>query len=425
MSFADIINQEQKKLEEQQGGNDKVEYPKTKHKRLFFGKDQRELYIQVLPAADLVSSFAVPVRKIFLQAKSSQGKNINSNFTLDPDFNNGSLLENKINEWAEMQIIPNGFGGQSSPRRYYLVNVVQVYNQNGQFVQERDQEGNLVVRVFEMPQSGYSNLIRKLADPMLNPSGSELSFMDINNPAPIKISRPAKGQMEYPVEVYTAVKMPPLGQGWETQLEDLNAQAVPTERLVNGDKWVQAFIDMKEGRKPNQNNGGQGQAPQAPQQPQTNPYANQQPAMGQGFQQNPSTTFPPQAPGQAQGTMVGQAQEPQIPQMPQGGQGYVEPQTYQQPQMTQQTAPAQEPVDPNNFPGMTAPDQGQAQAPQQPNIPAAPQAPQQPQVPQQPEQQAVPQQGQVQEQGPTHNVDLNSNGLGDIDAMLEKELGGL
>jgi len=420
MSFADIIQNEQKKLEEQQGGNDRIEYPQTKHKRLFFGKDQRELYMQVLPASNLVGQFAVPVRKIFLQAKSSQGKDINSNFTLDADFNNGSMLENKIVEWSEKGMIPNGFGGQQTPRRMYLVNVVQVINQNGQFVQERDQEGNLVVRVFEMPQSGYSNLIRKLADPMLNPSGSELSFMDINNPAPIKISRPAKGQMEYPVEVYTAVKMPPLGQGWEAQLEDLEAQATPTERLVNGDKWVQAFIDMKEGRKPNQNNGQEQQQPQAnpygqnPQgMPQANPYGQQPQMGGQEIPQNPSTAFQPQTSGQTTGGMVGGA----APQQPQ-----FQPQAPQQPQQPNTEGLVEDPIDLNDFIGLTNPNQGQG-APQQ-NIPATPQQPNIPAAPQQPAQGQAPQQP-AQGQNPTQDMELNSNGLGDIDAMLERELGNI
>src|SRR6185312_5175569 len=198
MSFADIINQEKKKLDEQQGGNNaRVEYPQTKHKRLFYERNQTEVLVQILPSADLVSAFAEPIRKIFLQAKSSQGKDINTNFTLSPDSDHGSMLENKISEWADKGMIPNGFGGQQSPRRVYLVNVVNIVNHNGQYIQERDEKGELVVRVFELPQSGYSNLLRKLQDPLYNTSGSDLSFMDVNHPAPIKISKPAKGQMEY------------------------------------------------------------------------------------------------------------------------------------------------------------------------------------------------------------------------------------
>lgn len=276
MSFTDIINQAVKTLEEGNSGNDRVEYPKTKNKPLYFDKNTRELLIQVLPSKDLVSMFAVGIRRIFLSAVSSQGKQINSNFTLDFEPNPGSLLEQKIAEWQQKQMIPNGFGGQQSPRRLFLVNAVRVIQNPSnpkQWVQERDQQGNLVVRKFEMPQSAFQNLLKKLADPLYNVSGTELSFMDINRPSPIKVSKPAKGQMEYPVEVYSTIILPPLGQGWEDQLEDLHAHAVPTERLVNGDKWVQAFIDMKEGRKPNQHKQENESAPQASQEPAVNPYA--------------------------------------------------------------------------------------------------------------------------------------------------------
>lgn len=450
MSFADIINQEKKKLDEQQGGNNaRVEYPETKHKRLFYEKGQREILVQVLPSADLVSAFAEPVRKIFLQAKSSQGKDINTNFTLAPDSDQGSLLENKITEWADKGMIPNGFGGQQSPRRVYLVNVVNIIqNQGGQYVQELDEKGELVVRVFEMPQSAYSNLLRKLQDPLYNTSGSELSFMDVNRPAPIKISRPAKGQMEYPVDVYNSVALPPLNQGWENQLEDLLAHAVPTERLVNGDQWVQAFIDMKEGRKPNQNNNQQGQGqsqnPSAGQQ-QTNPYMEQglqgapntnagEMVGGNPYAQNNQQGMAPNTPQGQQGYGQGQGQPQGMPQMPQGQQGYVAPQTHQY-----QQAPPQMPnnnggigtetrlEDYNQAPpqqpqmGATPDPNIQGGAPQQPQMGATPQQPQMPETPQQPQQQTQHQ----QQSGPaTHQAPTNNNGLTDIDAMLEAELNG-
>ncbi|AMO25961.1 hypothetical protein Blue_138 [Bacillus phage Deep Blue] len=300
MSFADIINNEQKVLE-QSNGNDKVEYPKTKQKRLFFEQNQREIIIQVLPTADLFGQFFAPIRKIFLSAKSSSGKDVNSNFVLDADPNPGSLLEQKIAEWAGLGIIPNGFGGQASPRRTYLVNVVRIVQDpaSQQWVQERDANGQLATRVFEMPQSAFSSYIEKLKNPLLNSSGSDLSFMDINRPNPVQITKPDRNSnsKEYKVDVYSNIVLPQLGQGWEYTLENLQEQGTPTERLVNGDKWVQAFIDMKEGRKPNQNAGAQPTAPQ----PTSNPFG----------------TFPgqpgqPVAPQQPMGQPVG-APQPTAP----------------------------------------------------------------------------------------------------------------
>lgn len=401
MSFADIINQASKQLEEGNSGNDKVKYPETKQKPLYFEKNQREILVQVLPAADLVSMFAVPVRKIFLSARSSQGKEINSNFTLDAEPNMGSLLEQKVAEWAEKGLIPNGFGGQQSPRRLFLVNAVRVIQNPAnpqQWVQERDQQGNLVVRKFELPQSAFQNLLRKLADPLYNVSGTELSFMDINRPSPVKISKPAKGQMEYPVEAYSTIILPQLGQGWENQLEDLNAQAVPTERLENGDKWVQAFVDMKEGRKPNQNKSGEAAAPQAPA---TNPYAN----LGTA----------PQAPAANPYANVGASPVPNVQPNPYAA--APQPNPYATP-----AAPAPQ-TQVNPF-----------AAPQAPVAPVAPAAPQAPQIdygnigeetdidslmPSNMNGPAAPAAPTM----PAHAT--NNNGLNDIDAMLAKELGNL
>ena len=428
MSFKDIINKQVKEVEENQGGgNAKVEYPKTKHRRLYFQKGVTELLIQILPSSDLVSSFSVPIRTIFLDTISSQGKKINSNFVLSADTDHGSLLENKIKEWSEKGMIPNGFGGQASPRRTYLTNVVQIVKDaNGNFVQERDEQGNLVVRAFEIPQSGYANLLTKLQDPMYNASGTDFSFMDVNKPNPIKISKPAKGQMEYPVDVYVNVQLPPLGQGWENQLEDLEALAVPTERLENGAQWVQAFVDMKEGRKPNQKqNQNQNNEP-SPDHAQTNPYLQQQQtqqAPPTGMQQGHSQGQPMGMPQGGQGSVAPQTQVPNPPQdqgMVQGqGQAPQQPQTQTQMQMPNQNAMDgnAEEKDLNDY----YQGQGQGQAPQQPDM-SQPTAPNPNPNPTQ-GQQTQPQQQAPTEPTPTQGG-TNSNGLPDIDAMLERELGG-
>jgi hypothetical protein len=430
MSFADIINAESKKLEQSQGGNDKVGYPTTKHKRLFFEKNQREILLQILPAANLVGAFAEPTRKIFLSTRTSTGKELNSNFTLDPEVNEGSLLEHKITEWASRGLIPNGFGGQQSPKRAFLVNAVKViqHPQNPQqWVQERDQNGELVVRVFEVPQSGYQNLLRKIADPLYNVSGSEFSFMDPNRPSPIKISKPAKGQMEYPVEVYTSIILPPLGQGWENQLENLAAHAVPTERLENGQQWVQAFIDMKEGRKPNQKQEAAQDQPQANQyganpfgaapQPQANPYG----AVPQPIPNaNPYGAAPQPIPN---ANPYGAAPQPNpyAPQPTPAPTPQPNPYAAPAPQPNPYAAPTPNPYAPAPTPGI---EQGIGEEvnidslmpTNMANGPVPTPAPQPTPAP-------VPTQNQAPIV-PTHNLGTNDNGLLNIDAMLEKELNG-
>lgn len=401
MSFADIINAEQKKLDSQNGG-DKVGYPETKNKRLFFEKGQTELLMQVLPAANLVGAPAEPARKIFLTALSSQGKDIKSNFTLDPEPNAGSLLEAKVTEWAQAKLIPNGFGGQQTPKRIFLVNAVKIVPnpaQPGTYMQERDEKGDLAVRVFEMPQSAYGNLIRKLQDPLFNTGASELSFMDPNKPAPIKVMKPGKNQMEYPVEVYTNVALPALGQGWESQLEDLTKHSVPTERLENGYNWVQAFIDMKEGRKPQNRNNDQQANTQGTPAPQANPYAQQQ--------GTPAPQADPFAnPAPQQGTPAPQA-DPFANPAPQQGTPAPQADPFASP------APSNLVVEDDPFAGSQLADPPVTATPQQT---PAPQTPPQPPV-NAPAQQAAPSTPQ------SHNV--NDSGLNDIDAMLESELNGL
>jgi len=423
MSFLDIINQEQKRLEES-NNNEGVKYPETKHKRLYFTKDEPSLLVQILPSADLYSAFAVPTRKVFLTATSSTGKQFHSSFTLDPEPNPAGVLDPKITEWASKGMIPNGFGGQTTPRKLNIVNAVRIVQNPAnpqQFVQERDQQGNLVVRVFELPQSAYANLIRKLQDRMYNVSGSEMSFMDINHPSPIKISKPAKGQMEYPVEVYTNIQLPPLGQGWESQLEDLEAQAVPTERLENGLQWVQAFIDMKEGRKPHRHNNDKDSAGVAEPQVQVNPYANvpnpnanvntstnqflanqqaQQKPQPQQFNQNtnPNVSVPPLQQQQQSNTYVAQPQQNQNQNQNQN----VNP-NQEGTELKEDPLPDMEALlNPNNVPNQpVVPAPNQNVNTNVNNVPPAPKTP----------------------DTPAHAV--QENGLMNIDAMLEKELGNL
>jgi len=467
MSFADIINQAQKQLD-QGGDNPKVEYPKAKNKKLFFSKDTPKLLLQILPAADLVSAFFVPIRTVYLSTITGNGKQFGSSFTLDAEHNPGSLLEQKVTEWAGLGMIPNGFGGQQSPTSRYLVNavlVIQNPHNPQQWVQERDAKGELVVRVLELPQSALSNLFDKLKNQMLNRTGTELSFMDINSPRPIEITKPPKGKKEYTVELYNDIVLPPLGQGWEMQLEDLNAHAVPTERLVNGMQWVQAFVDMKEGRKPNQG----GAAAPTPGAPAANPYAAQpgvQPGAPNPYANvpapNPYAPQPGAQPGQPIPNPYAQNAAPQPnPYAAQPGQPAPNPYAAQPGAQVPPTPTPGVPAQPNPYAaapaptpipgaGVTQPNPYAQVPPAQPN-PFAPGA-----VPTQPvinmptgmdEPTDIGEEtnlannggvgastttaGQVPPAAPApgaapalHTLGTNNNGLMNVDEMLEKELNG-
>jgi hypothetical protein len=394
MSFADILNQEQKKIEQNSGG-DRVKFPETKHKRLFFDSNETSICMQILPTANLYGAFWAPVRKIFLNARKQDGTQWKMNFLLDADFNEGSLLDQKVKEWGEKEMIPNGFGGQQTARRFYMVNAVRVFQQGENWVQERDAQGNLVVRVFEMPQSAYADLIGKLQDPKFKTSQSELSFMDVNGAALLEVKKPPKntqGPKFYSVEVFPHIKLPPLGLGWESQLEDLAAQSVPTERLENGAGLIQAFVDVMEGRKPNQGNESP-QAGQAPA-PQANPYAAPQPnaftpgqAPAPQAQAQPAPT-PTPTPTQMPDVNAGLANLPDAGAMNTAPQPTPAPVTPAQPQ-TNAFTPGQAPVAPPTQAAPTVPTQAAPAQPAQPNI-------------------------------PQHAT--NGNGLPDINAMLDEEL---
>lgn len=425
LSIADIINAEQKKLEQQGGGDHpKVVYPETKHQRLFFEKGQTEIMIQLLPAGDLVSPFFVHTRKIFLSAKTSKGKELNVNFTLDSQVNEGSLLDNKIAEWTDKGMIPTPFGGQQKPKNLYLVNAVRVFpnpNNPQQLYQERDQQGNLVVRLFEMPQTAFKTILKNLTDPFLS-GGRDLSFIDPNAAYPIKIAKPAKGQMEYPVTVYQT-NLPPLGQGWETQLENLQAHAVPTERLENGYQWVETFISIKEGKP-------QGQAQQQPQGQQANPYgAPAQNPYGQAQPQGQNPYGQQANPYGQQANPYGQApaqntyQAPPAPNYGQQANPYGQPANngYQAPPAYQ--PPYQPPADPQiNMPtGMSEPDPFDIgvetdlskNAGVGASVTTAPPAQQPP---------ATVTQTTPNSQPDLTSVATNGNGFPDIDAMIADEL---
>ncbi|ASR79803.1 hypothetical protein JANET_185 [Bacillus phage Janet] len=426
MNFAEIIEQQRKELESQGGSdNPRVVYPASKHKRLFFNKDVKEVFVQILPSADLVSGFAVHNRKIFLSATTSKGKKINSNFTLDGHPNEGSLLENKISEWSEKGMIPTGFGGQQKPKQYYTANVVQVFeDQQGNFFHERDQQGNLIVRLFDIPHSAYKTIINAFGDKRLARQ-RELSFIDPNQGSPVLIKKPAKGQMEYPVTIYQDF-LPPLGQGWETQLEDLHAHCVPTERLENGYLWVETFVNILEGKTSNGN-----AAPAAPQtQVAGNPYAAQVPNQGNPYTQPHSTVAQTQYQQQPQFQQPQYQQQQPVINMP-TGMTQQQPQ-YQQPVNQQQVAPLTT--------GAYVAPMTTGQVPAQPTY----QAPQQP-VNQVPAQQSVPvnQTPQFEPDPLDFNIEnnlevnggvnttepdltslpTNSNGLADINSLIDQELG--
>ena len=333
-NFQDQLKAEMERVQQNSGGGDfeKVDYPtqKLKNDQLYFSKNNSEFTVRILPGAN-GQFFSQEFREIFLNGRNSKGTDISRLFILDKEPKpNESRLESSLLRWQQEARVPNIYNKQAKPDRRFFVNAVQVQMVNGQAVMETDANGNLAVRLLKLPVSAYNAIISKLGDEMLTPQGAdEYSFIGVTNAYPIRIQKPAPGQMSYTVDVYQK-DLGPLPNGWEAQIEDLAYQASPWEEFNKG--FVDHFIDVTDGVEGQSDNNEPAQAPNQPQ-----------------FNQPQQPTQPQQGFGQpAQGNEWGQpAQAPTQP-------------TQNTPTQPTQPAPTQpvEPV-PNNT-GFGQPAQGGA-----------------------------------------------------------------
>ena len=295
-NFQEQLKAEMERVQQNSGGGDfeKVEYPtqKLKHDQLYFSKNNTEFTVRILPGAN-GQFFSQEFREIFLNGRNSKGTDISRLFILDKEPKpNESRLESSLLRWQQEARVPNIYNKQAKPDRRFFVNAVQVQMVNGQAVMETDANGDLVVRLLKLPVSAYNAIISKLGDEMLTPQGSdEYSFIGVANAYPIRIQKPAPGQMSYTVDVYSNHELGPLPQGWENQLEDLAYQATPWEEFNKG--FVDHFIDVTDGVEGQSDNNEPAQAPNQPQfnQPNQQQQPTQpqqgfgQPAQGNGFGQ--------------------------------------------------------------------------------------------------------------------------------------------
>ena len=352
-NFQDQLKAEMERVQQNSGGGDfeKVDYPtqKLKNDQLYFSKNNSEFTVRILPGAN-GQFFSQEFREIFLNGRNSKGTDISRLFILDKEPKpNESRLESSLLRWQQEARVPNIYNKQAKPDRRFFVNAVQVQMVNGQAVMETDANGNLAVRLLKLPVSAYNAIISKLGDEMLTPQGAdEYSFIGVTNAYPIRIQKPAPGQMSYTVDVYQK-DLGPLPNGWEAQIEDLAYQATPWEEFNKG--FVDHFIDVTDGVEGQSDNN---EPAQAPNQPQFNqPQQPTQPQQGFGQPAQPQQGFGQPAQGNgfgqpAQGNEWGQpAQAPTQP-------------TQNTPTQPTQPAPTQpvEPV-PNNT-GFGQPAQGGA-----------------------------------------------------------------
>ena len=291
-NFQDQLKAEMERVQQNSGGGDfeKVEYPtqKLKHDQLYFNKNNPEFTVRILPGTN-GQFFSQEFREIFLNGRNSKGTDISRLFILDKEPKpNESRLESSLLRWQQEARVPNTYNKQAKPDRRFFVNAVQVQMVNGQAVMETDANGDLVVRLLKLPVSAYNAIISKLGDDMLTPQGAdEYSFIGVTNAYPIRIQKPAPGQMSYTVDVYQK-DLGPLPNGWEAQIEDLAYQATPWEEFNKG--FVDHFIDVTDEVEGQSDNNEPAQAPNQPQfnQPQQPTQPQQgfgQPTQGNGFGQ--------------------------------------------------------------------------------------------------------------------------------------------
>jgi len=341
----DELQREMDRVNKGSNNNEEVNapYKHLEHESLYFNKDNPSHTVRILPPAN-GQFFAKEFREIFLKARNKNGKDVKvvpvvgSNQTPE----NSEFLRNLV-EWQQKGLLPDNYGGQQKLASRYFVNAVNiVVDQTGSPVMERDQYGNLVVRLLKLPTSAYQQILSKLADPMLNPGEEEYGFIGVNNAYPVKITRPAPGGMTYGVDVYSNKPLGPLPQGWENSVEDLEYQATPTEEYDH--TYLPYLIDILNGNEDNRTNqsgASDVQGSQTATAPPTQSF-NQAPQQSQQQQQSY------QAPTQQQQSNAQWAPQQNTPQAPQQNFNQAPQQAYQAPQQQQQfyQAPTQQPQAP-------------------------------------------------------------------------------
>lgn len=349
-AFSDFLSKEKQGAEDNFNNNQTERY-QPKNKTIRLSKKAPEVFVRILPGVKTQEDpdgvkFSSKFRSVFLNYIKGDGSATSSPFVLPFDFET-SVLDPFVNDWKNNNVNFNDF--KSRPAKRYLVNVIPLVSNGGQFQYALDQTGNIFVAPMELTKTLYDDLIVKLQDEHLMPTqDSNLNFISENHAFAVKLFRTGQGtDTEYKSEVYQRQDLGDLPQGWENLASDINEMAKSTEEQapgfvnfvinsINGtDKSVKNFEFEDDGNTAPKNSEPQVQAPTQAQ------IDNQVPTNFGG--QEYSAPVQPQQPGN-------QVQQPQPQPQPQ-------PQQQQQPQ-----APQQNNVDWNNL----AQQQSQPEQPQQP-----------------------------------------------------------
>lgn len=280
-NFQEMLKQQQEMINNKSGGftNDTpVEYPssKLKNEELRFDKETDQLVVRILPPKNTGEYFAKKFKEVFLTvySKNDKAMNLNAIIGTEDTPETSNLLAN-YNTWLQQKRVPNRFNKETKLSTRYFVNAVQiVQGSDGQPTMERDMNGEIMVRLLKLPSSAHDQLVAKMLDPYLQPSGeTEYGIIGTNNAYALSIRKPPKGsgQMTYSVDVYQK-DLGPLPNNWRDLLEDLEYQATPSEKY--NAKYVNSVIAVANGLDPNANSGNSagGNAPQVEPPKQQQPY---------------------------------------------------------------------------------------------------------------------------------------------------------
>lgn len=385
MGFKEKILQQ---MQQQNNDREQTDFPSNhlKNQELFFPKSEpgrdSSVLIRILPPADPDGDFGVQMREIPLQTKNRNGKDLKLRTVLKAFPDRDDELDQALVRWQANSTVPNLFSPQAKPSTRYLTNVVKVYrDQQGNYVEEKDANGNLVVRVIKLPYSAYQEIIGSLVDDLMRPRGlqgqpeeiAQFSFISSIAAYPIRITKPQKGsgKMAYSVQIAGNMELGTLPQGWENELEDLSYQATPTMQY-NGD-YARYFISVADGNEEsfNESRNGSDNSSNQSQNQNTNtgatPYFGRDPQpQGQAFdptdisdedlpfnmQAMPDVPNTEQGQGQGQGNVNSTrgSNQPQVQPQPQAVNTSLNPvpdvqtQSYVQPQGQQQSQQPNQPT---------------------------------------------------------------------------------
>lgn len=405
-AFSDFLSKEQQGAEDNFNNNQTERY-QPKNKTIRLSKKEPEVFVRILPGVKTQEDpdgvkFSSKFRSVFLNYIKGDGSATSSPFVLPFDFET-SVLDPFVNNWKNNNVNFNDF--KSRPAKRYLVNVIPLVSNGGQFQYALDQTGNIFVAPMELTKTLYDDLIVKLQDEHLMPTqDSNLNFISENHAFAVKLFRTGQGtDTEYKSEVYQRQDLGALPQGWENLASDVNEMAKPTEEQLPGfvnfvinsingtDKSVKNFEFEDDGNTAPKNSETQVQAPtqaqvdsqvptnfgvyeqSAPVQPQQQQQQQQQPV--NQFQQQQQQPQAPQQNNVDWNNLAQQQSQPEQPQQP------VQPQQQPNPFANFDTNAIDDSQVPFNTGNQQAP-QTQQQAPQQE---------QQQNIPQKQQQEAKPQ----------------------------------